>query len=133
MFQPLTLLTDDLSQQRRIDAIELMEIPQLKLNEIEKIEEGLFKYNVMWWFNRVGYCALWGIVYKGKLADRGNVHSVGIFRACLLFWISTQYLLFGDFLASSLLWEEYKYILYKYEPELRIKRKMTYPRFLTED
>lgn len=132
MFAPLTIFADDLSQQRRIDAIELKEITSTKSEEIEKIEQGLFKYNVMWWFNRTGYFALWGLAYKGKLLDRAKTHSLGIFRTVLMFFVSTQYLMLGDFLASSVLWEEYKYIYYKYEPEIRKKKIKDFPRFVRD-
>lgn len=132
MFFPITILGDDLSQQRRIDAIELMELPKIRANEIEKIEQGLFKYNIMWWVNRAGYFAVWGIAYKGKLLDRAKVHGLGILRVIFIFWISTQYLMLGEFLSSSLLWEEYKYIYYKYEPDIRKKKIKEFPRFIRD-
>ena len=47
MIIPLDVFSHDLSLQRRLDAIECLELHLLNIEEIEKVELGLFKYDVM--------------------------------------------------------------------------------------
>ena len=70
------------------------------------------------------------LCFKGRLLDRGTVNGLSIIRGGIGVLLGTQYLYFGDFLAGSLLWEEYKYIYYKYEPQIRQKKFIKYPRFV---
>ena len=47
MILPLDVFAHDLAMQRRIDAIECLEFTLLNAAETEKVELGLFKYDVM--------------------------------------------------------------------------------------
>jgi hypothetical protein len=132
MIIPLTLFAHDLSWQRRIDAHFCLEFNLLTTSEVEKIESGLLKYNIMWWANKMGFCAFFIILVKGRLLDRGGITSLSISRSVALFFLGTEYLYLGDLMAGSLLWEEYKYIYYKYEPQIRKKKFKIYPHFLRD-
>ena len=130
MIIPLHVFSHDLSLQRRIDAIECLEFNMLTTSEVEKVELGLLKYDVMWWANRIGFGFFGYIVYKGKLLDRGKVHGLSVLRTLFCFLLGNQYIYMGDLLAGSLLWEEYKYIYYKYEPHIRKKKIALNYRFM---
>jgi hypothetical protein len=129
-FYPLGNFSHALAQQRRANAYELLESPFLQPAEIEKLESGFFKHDVMWWTNRLGFIPFWLLVYKGRMADRSATHTLSITRTLILFYISMQYFFLGDTLASSLLWEEYKYIYYKYEPGIRTQKINKYRKFI---
>lgn len=130
MIIPLLSFSHDLSLQRRIDALDCLELNFLNTFEVEKVELGLFKYDLMWWINRCGFLAIGAIVYKGKLLDRGRIYGLSVLRTGFTLFLGIQYLYMGDLMAGSLLWEEYKYIFYKYEPQLREKRFKRSPDFL---
>jgi hypothetical protein len=132
MILPLYVFSHDLALQRRMDALELLELPSLNCEEVERIELGLMKHDIMWWANRAGYAWLWVVLYKGRLLDRGGVNGIGVLKITFAFFLAYQYILLGDCLAGSLLFEEYKYVMYKYEPEFRRQKISRYYRFLHE-
>lgn len=130
MLIPFYSYTHDLSFQRRIDALELLELKELTANEMDRIERGLIKYDIMWWINRVGFLCFGFILYKGQLLDRCTAHSLSLTRGLYSFFLGYQYILLGDLLAGSLLWEEYKYVFYKYEPLIRANQIAKSPYFI---
>jgi hypothetical protein len=84
----------------------------------------------MWYSNRFGYLAFWYLVYKGRMVDRFSVHTLSVTRTFFIFYLSMEYLFLGDLLSSSVLWEEYKYIYYKYEPQVRKQKIEKYSKFI---
>ena len=129
-FIPLGYFSSALSLQRRANAYELLESNCLSQQEICQIESGLFKFDLMWYSNRFGYLAFWYLVCKGRMVDRFSVHTLSVTRTFFIFYLSMEYLFLGDLLSGSVLWDEYKYIFYKYEPQIRKQKIQKYPKFL---
>lgn len=114
---PFSNYITDLALQRRIDTLEAFRFATA--HEQERIEQALTKSNFLLYFNRLGFCLFIFTLYKGRLLERGNYHGVSLTRAIVCLFIGTQYLWFGDFLSSCILWGDTKYIYYRYEPLIR--------------
>jgi hypothetical protein len=122
-------LVFEITIQRRIDAYECLELPFIKTEEAQRIRRGLMKYDIMWSLNKVGYIGLMWILYKGRFIERGRHEGYSIPRLVQCATLCMSYLYFGDYLASCLLWNDYKYIYYKYEPIIRNIKSARNPNF----
>lgn len=119
MYATLDKLVIEISIQRKIDAYECLELPFIKTEEANRIRRGLMKYDIMWSFNKVGFIGMMWILYKGRFIERGRHEGYSIPRLIQCTTLCISYLYLGNYLASCLLWNDFKYIYYKYEPIIR--------------
>mmetsp|Transcript_13228 Transcript_13228/g.19311 ORF Transcript_13228/g.19311 Transcript_13228/m.19311 type:complete len:130 (+) Transcript_13228:62-451(+) len=126
---PFSSFMLDLTIQRHVDARTCLEVEVLKAEELQTVYRGIWKSNCMWWLNKLGFGVFAFLLYKGKLLERGKSHGLSFSRFAVAVLVAQHYLFLGDYLAASLLWNEAKYVFYKYEPIIRTKRKGCYEEF----
>ena len=132
MLTPLNRIVIEISIQRRVDAYECLELPFISQAEADRIQRGLFKYDIMWSINKVGFVGFMYILYKGRFLERGRHEGYSLPRLLLCSSLGVIYLYLGDYLASCLLWNDFKYIYYKYEPIIRNIKIARNPNFLLD-
>lgn len=119
----------DLSIQRRQDAMECLELRLLTSDETRRVCQGLLKQDMMYFANRALFPLLIYLFYKGRLLEGGRHMHISPPRVILAVTIAFNYLDLGDYLAADLMWQDVKYVFYKYEPIIRKLRKKRHPNF----
>lgn len=126
---PFGRLITDLSLQRRQDAMECLELRILSSEETRRVCQGMLKQDMMYAANRAGFPLLLYLFYKGRLLEGGRHMHMSLPRIVLASIVAYDYLDLGDYLGADLMWNDVKYIYYKYEPIIRKLRKQRHPNF----